>query len=87
MVAIIYKYPLSESNYSYGTLGIGGISFVPEVADSNTDLYFNFGAGIKLFFGEKFAFWADIRQYAPSVDARLLLATERTGFFLTWNLA
>ncbi|MFC1693853.1 outer membrane beta-barrel protein [Candidatus Latescibacterota bacterium] len=73
----IYKYILSESIYSYGTFGIGGISFLLEESDSNTDLYFNFGGGIKLLFREKFAFRIDIRQYAPSFDIRLI--SPRSG--------
>ena len=77
----IYKYPLSKSIYSYGTFGIGGISFVPEEADSNTDLYFNFGGGIKLFLEEKFAFRVDIRQYAPSVDVRFFSPRSGNVYF------
>ena len=73
----IYKYPLSRLVYSYGTFGIGGISFFPEEADSNTDLYFNFGGGIKLSFGEDIALRLDIRQYAPSMDVRFF--SPRSG--------
>jgi hypothetical protein len=76
-VNFIYKYPLTQSIHSYGTAGIGGISFVPENADGNTDLYFNFGGGIKFRFGEKCAFRLDIRQYAPSVDLNLF--SPRSG--------
>jgi len=67
----IYKYPLSQLIYSYGTLGVGGVSFVPETANSNTDIYFNFGGGIKISFGGNKAFRLDIRQYAPSLDIKL----------------
>jgi len=67
----IYKYLLSKSIYSYGSVGIGGISFMPEDTDSNTDLYFNFGGGIKFLLKEKMDFRIDIRQYAPSVNLGL----------------
>lgn len=73
----IYKHPLSKSIYSFGTFGIGGISFVPEDADSSTDLYFNFGGGIKFLFREKLALRLDIKQYAPSVDTKLF--SPRSG--------
>jgi len=74
----VYKYPLSQSIYSYGTFGAGGVSFVPETADSNTDIYFNFGGGIKISFGGNKAFRLDIRQFAPSLDIRLF--SPRSGF-------
>lgn len=74
----IYKYPLSQSIYSYGTFGVGGVSFVPKTANSNTDIYFNFGGGIKISFGGNKAFRLDIRQYAPSLDVRLF--SPRSGF-------
>ena len=77
----IYKYPLSKSIYSYGTFGIGGISFVPGDAESNNDLFYNFGGGIKFLLGAKLALRLDIKQYAPSVDVRLFSPRSGSIFF------
>lgn len=64
----VYKYPLSKSIFSYGSFGIGGISFLPEDANSDTNFFFNFGGGIKILLKEKITLRIDIRQYAPSVN-------------------
>ena len=77
----IYKYPLSVNIYSYGTFGIGGISFIPEKADSNSDMYFNFGGGIKFSYWDKMAIRLDLRQYAPSVDVRLFSPRSGSIYF------
>lgn len=73
----VYKHTLSPKVSSYGTAGVGFMSFLPESADSNSDLYFNFGGGLKFLFGEGYAFRIDVRQYAPSVDMRFF--SPRSG--------
>ena len=67
---------LRPSQFLY-TFGVGGISFVPELSDSNTDIYFNFGGGIKFSFWGNKALRLDIRQYAPSVDVNFF--SPRSG--------
>ena len=73
----VYKYTLSPKVSSFGTAGVGFMSFMPESAESNSDLYFNFGGGLKFLFGEGYAFRIDMRQYAPSVDMRFF--SPRSG--------
>ena len=77
----IYKYPLSQSVYSYGTFGMGGMSFIPETSNSSSDIYFNFGGGLRFSFGENMAFRLDIRQYAPSVDMQLFSPRSGSIYF------
>ena len=77
----VYKYALSPNIYSYGTAGIGFISFLPKDADSSSDLYFNFGGGLKFSYWKKVALRIDIRQYAPSVDMSFFSPRSGNIFF------
>lgn len=77
----IYKYPLSRIAYAYGSFGIGGISFIIDKGDSNSDLYFNFGGGIKFLLGQKIALRLDIKQYAPSVDISFFSPRSGMAYF------
>jgi len=70
----MYHFRPYEKFSPYLAAGLGGITLDPDTGGSNTDVFVNYGAGVKYFFNETIALRGDVRHIISFDDVHHNLA-------------